>query len=253
MMKKWIDVLSGVSSGHVIAAIHYAIRLVRHRADLRERDYNLLELGVASEPSRFEKELAEQVIAAIEADEGIPIHAMARASADRHVVELATYAQKAVGASTETTKRANETLNKIRFTTNIRGSTIGAVAIGDHARATGTVNYGTSATPLSQEQHKVAISDAQMALVHDQDALERIDDRLYEALGQFLTLARKIQVEQQSLVEVQAQMKATLDEVWAQQEAKGMKPKLLPKGLEVVEALAKSPITAEIAKKLWGA
>ena len=48
-------------------------------------------------------------------------------------------------------------------------------------------------------------------------------------------------------------MKATLDEVWAQQEAKGMKSKLLPKGLEVVEVLAKSPITAEIAKKLLGA
>jgi hypothetical protein len=138
------------------------------------------------------------------------------------------------------------------FTTNITASTVGAFAQGDGAVATGHVTIGAPG-PLTQEQHKTAISAAQTALVHDQDALERIDDRLYEALGQFLTLARKIQVEQQSLVEVQAQMKATLDEVWAQQEAKGMKPKLLPKGLEVVEVLAKSPITAEIAKKLLGA
>ena len=138
------------------------------------------------------------------------------------------------------------------FTTNITGSTVGALAQGDHSVATGHVTVGAAGT-LTQEQHKTAISAAQTALVHDQDALERIDDRLYEALGQFLTLARKIQVEQQSLVEVQAQMKATLDEVWAQQEAKGMKSKLLPKGLEVVEVLAKSPITAEIAKKLLGA
>lgn len=138
------------------------------------------------------------------------------------------------------------------FTTNITGSTIGAVAQGDGAAATGHVVVGAAASP-TQEQHKTAISKAQTALVHDQDALERIDERLYEALGQFLTLARKIQVEQQSLAEVQAQMKSTLDEVWAQQEAKGMKPTLLPKGLEVVKALAKSPITAEIAKKLLGA
>ncbi len=138
------------------------------------------------------------------------------------------------------------------FTTNITGSTIGAFAQGDGAVATGHVVVGAAGT-RTQEQHKTAISQAQTALVHDQDALERIDDRLYEALGQFLTLARKIQVEQQSLAEVQAKMKETLDDVWAQQEAKGMKLKLLPEGLGVVEALAKSPITAEIARRLLGA
>ena len=140
-----------------------------------------------------------------------------------------------------------------KFTTNISGDTkIGAFGQGDNITVNGNLTVGAPG-PLTQEQHKTVISAAQTALVHDQDALERIDDRLYEALGQFLTLARKIQVEQQSLIEVQRLMKATLDEVWAQQEAKGMKPKLLPKGLEVVEALAKSPITAEIARKLMGA
>ena len=138
------------------------------------------------------------------------------------------------------------------FTTNITGSTVGAFAQGHGAVATGHVTIGATES-LTQEQHKTAISAAQTALVHDQDALEQIDDRLYEALGQFLTLARKIQVEQQSLVEVQRLMKATLDDVWAQQEAKGMKPKLLPKTLEVAESLLKSPAMAEVAKKLLGA
>lgn len=139
-----------------------------------------------------------------------------------------------------------------KFTTNITGSTVGALAQGRGAVATGHVTIGATES-LTQEQHKTAISAAQTALVHDQDVLEQIDDRLYEALGQFLTLARKIQVEQQSLAEVQAQMKATLDEVWAQQEAKGMKSQLLPKGLEVAASLLKSPTMAEVVKKLLGA
>jgi Effector-associated domain 5 len=140
---------------------------------------------------------------------------------------------------------------KSTITNNITSANIKTFAQGDHAVATGHVKV-SAPTPLTQEQHKTTISEAQTALVRDQDALERIDERLYEALGRFLTLARKIQVEQQSLGEVQLKMKETLDEVWAQQVAKGMKPQLLPKGLEVVEALAKSPITAEIARKLLG-
>lgn len=179
----------------------------------------------------------------------------------QHLAYIARYfrAKQAIGPRTDTVSPVStnvyhhgDVIMGDKYKTTITGSTVGAFAQGDHAVATGHVTIGASGS-LTQEQHKTAISAAQTALVHDQDALERIDDRLYEALGQFLTLARKIQVEQQSLAEVQAQMKATLDEVWAQQEAKGMKPKLLPKGLEVVEALAKSPITAEIAKKLLGA
>lgn len=138
------------------------------------------------------------------------------------------------------------------FTNNISGDTqIGAFGQGDGITVTGslTVNAGAPGT-RTQEQHKAAIKEAQTALVHDQDALERIDDRLYEALNQFLSMARKIQVDQQSLAEVQAKMKETLDEVWAQQVAKGLRPQALPEGLKVIEALVKSPITAEIAKHL---
>ena len=136
-----------------------------------------------------------------------------------------------------------------KFSITNTNSTIGAQAVGDHATATGHVAIG-AAGPVTQEQHKAAITQAQNALNADQDALERIDERLYEALGQFLTMARKIQVDQQSLVDVQAKMKNTLDEVWAQQAAKGLRPQALPEGLKVLEALAKSPITAEIAKHL---
>jgi hypothetical protein len=138
-----------------------------------------------------------------------------------------------------------------KFTTNITGSTVGAFAQGDHAVATGTVTIGAAGS-VTQEQHKAAVAKAQSALVRDQDALERIDERLHEAFTQFLTLARKIQVEQQSLAETQAKMKATLDEVWAAQVAKGMKPQALPKTLEVVKALMENPVMGEVTKKLMG-
>lgn len=137
------------------------------------------------------------------------------------------------------------------FTTNITGSTVGAFAQGDNATATGTLHVGASGS-VTQEQHKAALANAQTALIRDQDALERIDDRLYEAFTQFLTLARKIQVEQQDLAETQAKMKETLDEVWAAQAAKGMKPQLLPKSLEVVKVLVGNPVMGEVTKKLLG-
>ncbi len=54
------------------------------------------------------------------------------------------------------------------------------------------------------------------------------------------------------MAEVQAKMKETLDDVWAQQAAKGMKPGLLPKSLEIAGAIATNPVMFEVAKKLLG-
>jgi hypothetical protein len=53
-----------------------------------------------------------------------------------------------------------------------------------------------------------------------------------------------------SLAEVQAKMAKTLDEAWARQRAPGLRSGALPATLKVTEALAKSPILAEIAKQL---
>jgi hypothetical protein len=137
-----------------------------------------------------------------------------------------------------------------KYISRIDGSTVGAVAIGANAHATGSVTQSVSA--LTQEGHRAALKEAQAALVHDQDALDKIDDRLYEALGQFLRMARDIQVEQQALAEVQARMKDTLDDVWAQHAAKGLRAQTVPRTLEVAEALAKSPAMAEVLKNLLG-
>lgn len=101
-----------------------------------------------------------------------------------------------------------------------------------------------------QEEHRASIKEAQTALVRDQDALDQLDERLYEALGQFLRLAREIQVEQQSLSASQAKMKDTLDEVWAQHAARGLRTQTIPNTLEFAKTLLKNPVMAEVLKSL---
>ena len=129
------------------------------------------------------------------------------------------------------------------FTTTITGSTVGAIATGDGAVATGTVTVHQGA--LTQAQHLEHIKAAKKALADDEEHLEA---RIYEALEQFLKSARDVKVESRAIGQVQAEMEEILDRVWAQQSAKA-----LPKGLKVVEALAKSPAMIEVTKKLVGA
>jgi len=134
--------------------------------------------------------------------------------------------------------------------TTIKSSNVGAVAAGRGATATGSVTV--AAQPPTQEQHRGAIAEAQGALVRDQDALDALDSRIFEALSQFLRLARDIQVEHQQLVDIQAKMKETLDEVWAEQVAKGMKAQLVPRTLEVAEKIATNPVLLEVARSVIG-
>lgn len=136
------------------------------------------------------------------------------------------------------------------YHSNVKGSTVGAIAVGTNAHANGTVSHNDSA--LTQDGHRAALKEAQAALVHDQDALDQIDALLYDALGQFLRLAREIQVEQRTLGEVQAKMKETIDEVWALHAANGLKVQTLPKTLEFAETLMKNPAMAEVLKNLLG-
>jgi hypothetical protein len=133
-----------------------------------------------------------------------------------------------------------------KHSTTITGGIVGAIAVGQNSKAIGTVNVHQG--PLTQEQHRAAIKEAQKALVDDE---EQLGPLLHEVLGQFLRMARDIQVEQQSLAQAQARMKSTLDEVWAQQAARGLRP-ALPEGLKVVGELAKSPVMGEVVKALLG-
>jgi hypothetical protein len=121
------------------------------------------------------------------------------------------------------------------------------VAVGNAATATNTEDGSSRVT---QEQLRAATRDAQIALVDDQDALAQMDARLYEALNQFLRIARDIQVDQKSLVGVQAEMRVILDETLARHASGETRARALPKTLKVVEALLESPILAGIAKQL---
>lgn len=136
-----------------------------------------------------------------------------------------------------------------KYTSNVTNSNIGAIGVGDNAQVTGTVNLGG---PPNQEEHRAWIGKARDALNKDEDTLDQIHPGLYEVLSQFLRMTREIQVEQKSMAELQAKMKETLDQVWAQQEAKGLRPQILPKTLEIAKALAENPLMVEAAKKLLG-
>jgi hypothetical protein len=133
-----------------------------------------------------------------------------------------------------------------KFNTTITNSNIKNFGQGDNVVVGDNASVGTVGN-LTQAQHEEHIKAARKALIEDED---KLDDLVREALSQFLTLARKIQVEQQTQAQLQAKMKETLDEVWAEQITKGMKPKALPKTLEVVGAIAKHPATGEVVKKL---
>jgi hypothetical protein len=128
------------------------------------------------------------------------------------------------------------------FVTNITGSTIGAVATGDHAIATGTVNLHQG--PLTQAQHLEHIKAAKKALADDE---ERLDASIVEALEKFLKSAREVKVEEKPMGEVQAEMEGILDRVWAEHQGKA-----LPQGLKVTQTLAQSPAMAGVTKKLGG-
>ena len=136
-----------------------------------------------------------------------------------------------------------------KYTITNTNSTIGAQGVGDGITVTGSLTIGAPVVP-TQAQHVENIKAAKKALVDDEDQLTPL---LHEVLGQFLRMARDIQVEQKNLAQVQALMKNTLDEVLAQQAAKGLRPQALPEGLKVVGELAKSPVMGEVVKKLLGA
>lgn len=132
-----------------------------------------------------------------------------------------------------------------KFSLTVTGSTIGAQALGDGASATGHVSLG-SMMP-SQEEHRANIKAVQKALVDDEEALGPL---LHEVLGQFLRIAREIQVGQRGMSEIQLAMKDTLEEVWAHNTAKALSP--VPQGAKTLSELAKNPLMSEVVKRLVG-
>lgn len=131
-----------------------------------------------------------------------------------------------------------------KFVTNISGSTVGAFAQGDHAVATGHVTIGAAGAP-TQAQHQEHIKAAKKALADDE---ERLEAKVYEALEKFLKQAREVKVEARPVAEVQDEIQGILDRIWAEQTTK-----TLPKGLNVTNAMAKSPVMSQATKKLIGA
>jgi hypothetical protein len=133
-------------------------------------------------------------------------------------------------------------------TSTITNSVVGANAVGAGPSAEGNSVSGNS-NAVTQERHRELVGEAQAALVQDQDKLDEIDSRLFDALNQFLRIARTIQVEQSELADVQRRMKETLDEVWVKLAADDLRPRL-PEATKVAEVLMKVPAVAQALKAL---
>jgi hypothetical protein len=131
--------------------------------------------------------------------------------------------------------------------TNIIGGSYGAIAIGQDATAIGTIShhYGRAQT-LTQEQHKAAIREAEKALLDDED---RLASPVFEALRQFLRVAREIQVERRSVDDIRVEMTTRFTELWT---TMGLPTRGFSSGLEVLGALSKHPAAGEVVKKLLG-
>lgn len=126
------------------------------------------------------------------------------------------------------------------------GSFVVGMAVGDGARADGSVNQHQEGG-ITQQEHAAMIKEAQIALVHCQDEIHSL---LYDALNQFLRLVREIQVDQRSMAECQAKIMEAYDQTWAEQAAKGMRPQTISKASEIVAALVKHPLMNGVISKL---
>jgi hypothetical protein len=134
---------------------------------------------------------------------------------------------------------------------NFTNSPFGAGAFGAGSTATGQMTISPS-TLITKEMLKEAIGELQTGLVKVQDRLEEMDARVYDFLSQLLVNVRRLQFEQAEIATIQARVKDTMDEAWAKDAAKAMKPQLLPRVIEGVKLLkvAQNPIAQELVKGL---
>lgn len=119
-----------------------------------------------------------------------------------------------------------------QYKQTISNSTVGAAAVGPSAQATGTVSAMDQGTWLK------GLEAAQRALVQDQTVLDELAEGMYEAFSQLLRMVRQIQIDQTSAAEVRTQIKAAIDETWAEDQIRKLRGSTLKDSLEVLKALS---------------
>jgi hypothetical protein len=200
-------------------------------------------------------ELAQELWSQVSPDSWSRVNAglAAKADAPEGIDRTAGHLKQAERSALSQVFHGNVRLHMGNNNSISNSNVAGAVIDSTNSSASGNADGTIGQVDITQEQHRQALQEMQLALTRSQDALDGLGVGMYDALGQFLRIARGIRVDQQSLSKIQVQMKEALDEVWAEHLAKGMKPKLLPKGLELAEVLWKSPLMREVAKRLIGA
>jgi len=136
-----------------------------------------------------------------------------------------------------------------RITNTVTNSTIGANAVGHDVSAKGSVKTAGASVP-NQAAYLAELKEVQRALLEQEDLLDQIDPRLYEALNQFLRTAKNIQVELQDLRGSQDKILEAFERAWTGQVPAEAKSGLASGGFQFVKELLKSPLTAEVARRL---
>ena len=133
---------------------------------------------------------------------------------------------------------------------NISGGVVGAVGVGNNVSVTGSVVTGPRAGSEKQEEYVQRIEDAVQALVKARGELEQGS---HDAIQESLRILRDARADQVLQGQAVVQVKETLDDMWAQLAAKGVRTQWPAKMLELLQAIAKVPGLAEVAKKLLNA
>jgi small GTP-binding protein len=133
----------------------------------------------------------------------------------------------------------------------VTGSNVATLVSGGHANAVGKLSVEQNGG-ANQSMLRAELAMVQKALIDSQDQLDELRSGLFEALGQFLRIARDIQVDNQQAKVIGEQLKNVFDDVAAQHFAEQLKPGVLPRTLEVSKALLSSPVLAALAKTLVG-
>src|SRR5687767_5277505 len=144
-------------------------------------------------------------------------------------------------------KNFGEIVMSSEKTVNVTGSKNVSIA-DDHSTATVTVHSGPKGEFLSRDDVVALLNTAQSALDKEAKKLDEIHGLAYEGLSNLLLEIRKIRADQITHAELQKRAHDTLDDLWAKQVVKGMKPVSLDATLETIKALA--PVIGPLGVKL---
>jgi hypothetical protein len=101
-----------------------------------------------------------------------------------------------------------------------------------------------------QQEHASILLEIQSDLVQLQAQLDELGDGVFDALWQSLRQVAKLRIDEQPSEQLVRQTKSTIEDLWARQVAKDLRPRSLDKVPGVLEALSKHPLVKVVVEQL---